>query len=117
MKQRINGISYDTEKCEQIVELKPLSPNRADLCQTPSGHFFISEIRYYLKGRRVPDSMPQLEFHRKCIIHPRRGRYRLAPNVEERVIIKPIPRRRALALTIRARLPRTFRKELAQFLK
>ncbi len=117
MKQRINGITYDTDKCDQIVELKPESPNTADLCQTPSGHLFLTEKRYYVTGHKVPDSTPFWEFHRNCIILSRTGPYRLAPNVEERVLIKPIPRRRALALCIRTIMPPTFRKELARFLK
>ncbi len=117
MKQRINGITYDTDKCDEIAELKPESPNRTDLCRTPSDQFFIREHRFYVKGRKVPDSTPFWEFHRNCILPPRAGHYRLAPNVEERVIITPIPRRRALALAIRAIMPRTFRKDLARFLK
>ncbi len=118
MKQRINGITYDTDRSEQMIELKPESPNHADMYQTRSGHFFVAEHRFYVKGRKVPDSTPFWEFHRKCIIPGQGGsRYRLAQDVEERVTIVPIPRREALGLAIRHILPRTFHKDLARFLK
>jgi hypothetical protein len=117
MKDKINGITYDTDRCERVAELKPDSPNNVDLCQTPSGHFFLAEYRFYLNGRKLPDSMPLTEFYRTCVIHPRGGDSRLGPNVQCHATITPIPRRRALGLALRALMPRTFHKDLARFLK